>query len=84
MLEDEGADLTVTKVYKTYNSGAPLLGDLDDNGLVNSLDEQLMKKYFLDHTITINKINADMNSDGNINFKDFILLRDKLNNMVKN
>lgn len=79
---DQGADLTVTKVYKTYNSGAPLLGDLDDNGLVNSLDEQLMKKYFLDNTITINKTNADMNSDGNINFKDFILLRNKLNKII--
>ena len=84
LVGDQGANLTVTKVYKIYSSGVPLLGDLDDNGLVNSIDEQLMKKYFLDHTITINKTNADMNSDGNINFKDFILLRDKLNNMGKN
>jgi len=78
LVGDQGANLTVTKVYKIYSSSVTLLGDLDDNGLVNSLDEQLMKKYFLDNTITINKTNADINSDGNINFKDFILLRSKL------
>ncbi|OOM73621.1 endoglucanase A precursor [Clostridium puniceum] len=82
LVGDQGANLTVTKVYKIYNFGEPLLGDLDSNGLVNSLDEALMKQYFLDNSIAINKTNADMNSDGKINFKDFILLRNKLNSII--
>lgn len=77
---DQGAALSVTKVYKVKTSGSPILGDLDDNGLVNSVDEQLMKQYFLNHNMEINKTNADMNSDGKIDFKDFLLLRAKWSN----
>lgn len=61
------------------NSDVPILsGDLDGNGLINSLDEILMKQYILDDSITINKANADMNSDGEIDILDFMLLRNKL------
>lgn len=55
-----------------------LLGDLDGNGLINSLDEILMRQYISDDSITINRANADMNNDGEIDILDFMLLRANL------
>ncbi|GKX67638.1 cellulase family glycosylhydrolase [Inconstantimicrobium mannanitabidum] len=68
---DQGENLTVTKVYKMPLA---ILGDLDSNGVVNAVDEQLMKEYLLHSNVNINKANADMNGDGVINIIDFIAL----------
>ncbi len=53
-----------------------LLGDLNDDGNINSTDFALLKMYLLDsERVSINTVNADMNEDGNINSTDFALLK---------
>jgi hypothetical protein len=52
-----------------------LLGDVNDDKMVNALDFALLKKYLLDNSQKINTENADMNSDGVINALDFAKLK---------
>lgn len=50
-------------------------GDLNDDKLVNSVDQALMKRYLTGTTTSINKGNADINNDGIINSIDAALLK---------
>lgn len=53
-------------------------GDVDGNGVVNSLDLMRLKKYILGvgNPLTVfNKYGADVNDDGNINVLDIIALK---------
>ena len=76
----ENAKSFTTTIEVTDSDVPLLLGDLDGNGLVDSLDAILLKQYILDDSITINRANADINSDGEIDILDFMLLRNKLYN----
>jgi len=77
LVGDTGADLTVTKVYKT--SIQSTVGDVDNNGVVDVRDLALIKKYILDsNSVVIDKINADMNNDGRVDIIDVALLKKKL------
>nr|AAD39739.1 endoglucanase EngE [Clostridium cellulovorans] len=74
LVGDTGADLTVTKVYKNAQP-VNLLGDVDGNDVVNSLDFELLKKYVLNNDTMINKASADLNKDGKINIIDLAFLK---------
>lgn len=53
-------------------------GDVDGNGVINSLDLMRLKKYILGvgNPLTVfNKYGADVNDDGNINVLDVIALK---------
>ncbi|HEX8965755.1 MAG TPA: dockerin type I domain-containing protein, partial [Patescibacteria group bacterium] len=52
-------------------------GDVDSDGLVNSKDCSLMKRYLLGtvDANSINVTNADLNGDGRVNSADYSLLR---------
>ncbi len=51
------------------------IGDVNEDGNVDSIDSALLKKYLLDPSISINKVNADINLDGEINAIDFAKLK---------
>ncbi len=56
-----------------------VLGDLNSDGAINSIDFALLKKYLLtDETTGINLSAADVNSDGAINTIDLALLKSYL------
>lgn len=54
-------------------------GDIDMNGIINSFDLVLLKRYLnTNNTSNINLVNCDINHDGNINSSDVRLLQDYL------
>lgn len=57
-----------------------VIGDINSDGKVNSLDYVLIRKYILKQTTlsNIQKVAADMNSDSSINSMDYILIRKKI------
>ena len=52
-------------------------GDVNRDGIINSADYVLMKRYLLDNaSLSGNRLpNADMDGDGIINSADYALLR---------
>lgn len=66
--------------------GAGMLGDVNSDGLVNSTDYSLLRRYLLKivDENTINLENADLNSDDRINSSDYALLRRQLLGIVQN
>jgi len=50
-------------------------GDVNDDGVVNSMDVSLLRMYLAGHSVVINAANADVNADGVINSMDLTLLR---------
>lgn len=51
------------------------IGDVNSDGNVDALDFALLKKYLLDASNSINKVNADINLDGVIDAIDFAKLK---------
>jgi hypothetical protein len=66
VLGNAGANLTGTLIAS---------GDLNNDGLINNLDSELMKEYLLRNNYDINKYSADINSDGAIDSLDNFLLK---------
>ncbi|TYQ16813.1 UNVERIFIED_CONTAM: dockerin type I repeat protein [Acetivibrio alkalicellulosi] len=57
-------------------SGPGRLGDLNEDGLINSTDAVLLRRIILEIPVTgVNMANADINQDGVVNSTDYILLR---------
>jgi hypothetical protein len=56
-------------------AGASKKGDLNNDGIVNTLDLALMKKYLLSQQVSINAQNADINNDNVINTIDYAMLK---------
>ncbi len=70
---DEELELTITDLAKMYftNEAATLLGDVNEDGLINLSDVTCAINYILGRSVTtFNFLNADMNSDGLINVSD--------------
>ncbi|TYQ16722.1 UNVERIFIED_CONTAM: dockerin type I repeat protein [Acetivibrio alkalicellulosi] len=61
-----------------------ILGDLNGDGIINSIDYVLMKRYILeiDTDIPAGNSSADLNGDGQINSSDYILLRRYILNII--
>ncbi len=55
-----------------------LLGDVNADKSVDSIDLAILKKFLLDSTTTINSKNADMNADGVVDAIDLAKLKIKL------
>ena len=53
----------------------PILGDVNNDGEVNSLDYIALQKYIIGEAININKENADINKDTRINTADLFALK---------
>lgn len=66
-------------IYTPQPPTVHISGDVNSDGLVDSLDLALLKQYIL-YGISVDKDNADMNSDGDINAIDFAQLKLKLLN----
>ena len=49
---------------------ANLLGDVDNNGVVNINDATLLQRYLAEYTVTLNLKLADTNRDGKVNIRD--------------
>lgn len=60
----------------TGNTQKAVMGDANDDKLVNSLDSVVLRKYVasMDEKVNINLTNADMNSDTKVNAADLVLL----------
>ncbi|ADL52518.1 glycoside hydrolase family 9 protein [Clostridium cellulovorans] len=52
-----------------------IAGDVNNNGIVNSMDLAMLKKYILGYEVEMNKEASDLNKDGKINAIDFALLK---------
>ena len=57
-----------------------MMGDVDDNGIVNISDAITLINYLLGGEISINEQNSDLNGDGEINITDAIALINQLIN----
>jgi len=64
-----GSDYTYIGAKPTILSSTPLIGDLNHDGIVNSLDWSLMNSKWFTNDAT-----ADLNHDGLVNSLDFSLL----------
>ena len=56
----------------TFSEGeaTELLGDVDNNGVVNINDATLLQRYLAEYTVTLNLKLADTNRDGKVNIRD--------------
>ncbi len=72
-----GGKKTVTVVVEDS-----LLGDANDDGLVNMKDVLTLRKQLAGLSPTIDMKNADCNEDGEVNMKDVLLLRKFLAGLV--
>lgn len=72
---DEAAIATSGTVISGANASADRLGDVNSDGVVNSFDMVELIKYTKGSNNTINKLNADVNTDGNIDEKDVDCLK---------
>lgn len=73
-------DVTITDVkFKTSNgkitTKSYISGDVNNDGIINSKDSILCRKYILGGGEIINLDAADVNRDGKVNSKDSIILR---------
>jgi hypothetical protein len=66
-----GGHLTVWRLTKR---GGLLLGDVDDNGVVNVTDVTILINYMLSGNVNINLANADCDSSKSINITDVTML----------
>ena len=66
-----GGHLTVWRLTKR---GGLLLGDVDDNGVVNVTDVTILINYMLSGNVNINFANADCDSSKSINITDVTML----------
>lgn len=84
-----GGDLAVMKNIPVYDNGVKvygiepdsnknLIGDINGDGEVDSVDLMLLKRYLKDHSTKINIENADLNNDGKINIIDAFMLKNKI------
>ena len=51
-----------------------VLGDVDDDGVVDDYDLELLESYFAGYDVTLDEVNADVDRDGNLNRRDLLLL----------
>ena len=73
----------IPSVFPAPATTAPLLGDVDNDGVVDSADITLLRRYisandkdaFKDANPNFNEANADVNNDGEINAEDVARLR---------
>ena len=61
--------------YATLFPSTVVMGDLNSDGVVNSIDYVLMKKYVLNNSIVIDKSAADLNNDSKVNIIDYVMLQ---------
>ncbi len=56
----------------TFSEGeaTELLGDVDNNGVVNINDATLLQRYLAEYTVTLNLKLADTNRDGKVDIRD--------------
>ncbi len=60
--------------FNTYENKTFFLGDVNDDGLVDSVDLIEMKKHFVGMG-TVNEKGSDINNDGTVNAKDMLVLK---------
>ncbi|TYQ14731.1 UNVERIFIED_CONTAM: RHS repeat-associated protein [Acetivibrio alkalicellulosi] len=88
-LTDEEGEVVRNYNYDAFgNQEKILFGDLNGDGLINSTDIVLLRRYLLeiikDFPSENGKVAADLNGDGLINSTDIVLLRRYILNITKN
>ncbi|TYQ18094.1 UNVERIFIED_CONTAM: chitinase [Acetivibrio alkalicellulosi] len=75
----QGGNTLTTLISNRLNSSTLIYGDLNGDGVVDSTDLVILRRYILDiinsfpHPMAM--ISADVNGDGNINSTDYILIK---------
>ena len=54
----------------TVTEATAVIGDIDNNGVVNLKDATRLMKYLADWEVEVNLAAADTNGDGEVNLKD--------------
>lgn len=89
------SNATLTAMYKVYDPADPddpassmentpryKLGDVNDDGEINTTDAVMVINYYLGKLSTINKSVGDMNKDGSVNTTDAVAIINKYLNPV--
>ena len=62
-------------LYPMLTDKVVVLGDVNGDGEVNSVDINILKRYLTDSSVEIDEYNADINDDGALNAQDTNLLK---------
>ena len=76
----DGADWAIVAVDRAGNTQAAtflgaLAGDADGNGAIDASDVVVIRNYYMDSSVQINKANADVNVDTTIDAQDAAITR---------
>lgn len=76
----DGADWTVVAVDRAGNSQSKaflnaLPGDADGNGMIDASDVVVIRNFYMDSSVKINKANADVNVDSSVDAQDAAITR---------
>lgn len=71
----EFKDVAFATAGGIIKSSAYTPGDVNDDGVVNSKDAMLLRRYTVGFDVTLNKSAADVNKDSLVDSKDSMLLR---------
>lgn len=76
----DGADWAIVAVDRAGNSQTAtflyaLAGDADGNGAIDASDVVVIRNYYMDSSVQINKANADVNVDTSIDAQDAAITR---------
>ncbi|HEX9059545.1 MAG TPA: dockerin type I domain-containing protein, partial [Clostridia bacterium] len=74
--------LAMSMICFTFASAAPVFGDLNNDGKVNSTDSSLLKRHLLGTSTLSNPLLADVNGDGAVNSTDYSLYKRYLLNVI--
>lgn len=73
-LGDYYSEIIPTESDTTEHPANIILGDVNEDSIVNIFDSILLRRYILNSVFLINHDNSDMNDDGNVNISDLTAL----------
>lgn len=73
LTQEKHKPISNVRVITTTSNGG-LLGDLNNDGVLDIDDKILLQQYMVDNTVPINELAADINGDGVIDTSDLVQL----------
>ena len=80
----DSLSITVYRHEKTEPTGVVMLGDANEDGVVNMKDVLTMRKHIAGLDVAMNAQNADVIADGAVNMKDVLQVRKYVAGLIEN